>query len=48
MLKLYRDNVPAKYHPDFYANIVDKKFRGNIDNFIDNMFSVSLFNSGKF
>jgi hypothetical protein len=43
MLKLYRADVPAKFHPDFYANIVDKKFRGNIDNFVDNMFSKSIF-----
>ncbi len=45
MLKLYRTDVPAKFHPDFYANIVDKKFRGNIDNFVDNMFSKSIFAS---
>ena len=45
MLKLYRADVPAKFHPDFYANIVDKKFRGNIDNFVDNMFSKSIFAS---
>ena len=45
MLKLYRTDVPAKFHPDFYANIVDKKFRGSIDNFVDNMFSKSIFAS---
>ena len=28
MLKLYRADVPAKFHPDFYANVVDKKFKG--------------------
>ncbi len=45
MLKLYRADVPVKYHPDFYVNIVDKKFKGNIDKFIDNMFSKSIFTS---
>jgi len=31
MLKLYRADVPAKFIPDFYLNVVDKKFKGNID-----------------
>ncbi|MDP4221840.1 MAG: S46 family peptidase [Bacteroidota bacterium] len=43
MLNLYRSDIPAKFHPDFYANIVDKKFKGNIDKFIDNMFARSVF-----
>jgi len=30
MLKLYRDDVPAKFHPDFYVSIVDKKFKGSM------------------
>jgi hypothetical protein len=45
MLKLYRADVPAKFHPDFYANVVDKKFKGDIDKFVDNMFSKSIFAS---
>ena len=45
MLKLYREDVPAKFHPDFYANIVDKKFRGNIDKFVDYMFAKSVFSN---
>jgi hypothetical protein len=45
MLKLYRTDLPAKFHPDFYENIVDKKFRGNIDNFVDNLFAKSVFAS---
>ena len=43
MLKLYRADVPAKFHPDFYVNIVDKKFRGDIDKFVDDMFTRSVF-----
>jgi hypothetical protein len=45
MLKLFRNDVPAKFHPDFYANIVDKKFKGNIDKFVDDMFARSAFAS---
>jgi hypothetical protein len=43
MLKLYRADVPAKFHPDFYVNVVDKKFKGNIDKFVDDMFARSVF-----
>ena len=43
MLKLYRADVPVKFHPDFYINIVDKKFKGNIDKFVDDMFAKSIF-----
>jgi hypothetical protein len=45
MLKLYREDVPAKFHPDFFANVVDAKFKGNIDKFVDNMFAKSVFAS---
>ena len=43
MLKLYRADVPAKFHPDFYVKVVDKKFKGNIDKFVDDMFTRSVF-----
>ncbi|TAL60821.1 MAG: S46 family peptidase [Bacteroidetes bacterium] len=43
MLKLYRTDVPAKFHPDFYANVIDKKYKGNIDRFVDEMFAKSIF-----
>jgi len=45
MLKLYRADVPVKYHPDFYTTMVDKKFKGNTDKFVDYMFSKSIFTS---
>jgi hypothetical protein len=45
MLKLYRNDVPAKYHPDFYVNIIDKKFKGNIDKYVDDLFARSVFSS---
>jgi hypothetical protein len=43
MLMLYRADVPAKFLPDFYLNVIDKKFKGNIDMFVDDMFAKSLF-----
>jgi hypothetical protein len=45
MLKLYRDDVPVKFHPDFFVNIVDKKFKGNIDRYVDDLFARSVFSS---
>ena len=45
MLRLYRQDVPAKYHPDFYAGVVDARFKGSIDKFVDNMFAKSVFAS---
>lgn len=43
MLKLYRADVPVKYLPDFYLNVIDKKFKGNIDRFVDDLFAKSVF-----
>lgn len=45
MLKLFRADVPVKFHPDFYVNVIDKKYKGNIDKFVDNMFAKSIFAS---
>jgi hypothetical protein len=43
MLKLYRADIPEKFLPDFYSAVVDKKFKGNIDKFVDYMFAKSIF-----
>jgi hypothetical protein len=43
MMKLFRSDVPARYHPDYYTKLVDKKFKGNIDKFVDDMFRKSVF-----
>ncbi|HEY5470072.1 MAG TPA: S46 family peptidase [Bacteroidales bacterium] len=43
MLNLYRADIPAKFQPDFYVNIVDKKYKGNIDKYVDEMFAKSVF-----
>jgi hypothetical protein len=45
MLKLYRADVPAKFHPDFYVNVIDKKYKGDIDKFVDDMFAKTVFSS---
>ena len=45
LITLYRTDVPAKFHPDFYTKIVDKKFKGDIDKFVDDMFAKSIFAS---
>ncbi len=44
MIKLYRQDIDAQYHPSFY-NLIDGKFKGNVDAFVDNMFAKSLFSS---
>ncbi len=43
MIKLYRADIPDKFQPDFYRNVIDKKFKGDIDKFVDNMFARSVF-----
>jgi hypothetical protein len=45
MLKLYRTDVPVKFHPDFFVNVVDKKYKGDIDKFVDDMFAKTVFSS---
>jgi hypothetical protein len=45
MLKLYRADIAERFQPDFYADVVDKKFKGNIDKFVDDMFDKSIFSS---
>ncbi len=45
MIKLFRADVPVKFHPDFYVNVVDKKFKGDIDKFVDDIFAKSVFSN---
>ncbi len=42
MLKLYRTDIDPKYWPSFYK-LIDTKFKGNIDAFVDNIFAKSIF-----
>lgn len=44
MLKLYKDDIDPKYWPDFYT-VIDKKYKGDIDAFVDDMFVKSIFTS---
>lgn len=43
MLKVYRENIPADKQPDFYKNVVDARFSGNIDAYVDYVFDNSLY-----
>lgn len=45
LIRLYRADVPGKYHPDFYVNVVDGNFNGDVDKFVDDMFARSIFSS---
>ena len=42
LIKLYRDKVTAENRPSFYATI-DSQFNGNIDAFVDDLYSKSIF-----
>jgi hypothetical protein len=42
MLKLYQDHTPSGTQPDFYP-IVNKKYKGDIEKYVDKMFSKTFF-----
>jgi len=44
MIKLFKDKVPQSDLPEFYKTI-DSQYQGNIDAFVDAMFSQSVFTS---
>jgi len=44
MIKLFREKVPASDLPEFYKPI-DNQYQGNIDAFVDDLFSKSVFAS---
>lgn len=41
MLRLFKENIDPMYWPDLYATI-DKKYKGNIDAYVEDMFSKSF------
>lgn len=41
MLKLFKKEMPSSVLPDIY-NVIDKKFKGNIDRFVDKLFETSI------
>jgi len=46
MLKRFMSDVEPKYYPDFVMNI-QKKYKGNVDKYVDEMFSKSIFCDSK-
>lgn len=44
LLKLYKADIDPKFWPDFYT-LIDKKFKGNADAYVDDMFTRSFFTS---
>jgi hypothetical protein len=44
ILKLFKKNVPAVFQPAFF-NLIETKYKGNIDKYSDDLFSHSLFAS---
>ncbi len=45
LLRLYREDVPQKFHPGFYKDVIDRKYKGDIDKFVDDMFKRSIYSS---
>ncbi len=43
MIDLYRKDVPVKFHPDFFSTIIDKKYKGDTERFVTEIFSKSIF-----
>lgn len=42
MLRLYKEDIDPKFWPDIYV-VIDKKYKGDIDKFVDDMFVRSFF-----
>ncbi|GAF01687.1 S46 family peptidase [Saccharicrinis fermentans] len=43
MLKLYYDEINEKYHPDFFKDVVVKKYKGDFKKYADVVFAKSVF-----
>jgi len=43
LLKVYFDEIDAKYHPSFYNNIVSKKYKNDYSKFASDVFKKSIF-----
>ena len=44
MLKEYRSRIPAQQQPAHFA-VIDRKYKGNIDRYVDDLFRTSIFGS---
>ena len=43
MLKLYHDTMNKKYHPSFFKQVVEQKYKGNFEKYADMVFRKSMF-----
>lgn len=43
MFKHVFDNLDKEFHPDFFENIIVKKYKGNFDKYADDVFKKSIF-----
>ena len=46
MLKEYRRLIPSKKQPSYFT-VIDKKFKGNVDRFVDYLFETSIYGGGE-
>jgi len=42
LIKVYQQKIPGKFHPDIFK-VIQKKYNGNVDTYVDDMFKRSLF-----
>lgn len=45
MMQMFFADIAKEYYPDVFANIIQKKFKGDISAYIDEMYSKSIFTS---
>jgi len=42
LLTMYKENIPSQFSPDVY-DLIDKKFKGNIEKYVEYLFKKSIF-----
>lgn len=45
LLELYHRNLPSDVHPEFFGRLIEKKYKGDFEKFVDKLFSKSIFAS---
>jgi len=43
MIKMYMNDVPAQFYPNYINDVIIKKYKGNVDKYVDDLFKKSLF-----
>ena len=43
LIKLFMEDVDPKYYPDYINKLVIKKYKGNVDKFVNDLFKKSIF-----